>query len=224
MVVGLGIVSVVASAALFSPVDIWVMNSAGWIEEAGAIGAVVFGLLYFGGTIVFVPATIMSISAGYLFGLYGGIVLVSACTTVGAVVAFLISRYLARDAVLRRAETRPRFKALERAISREGFKMAFLTRLVPVLPFTALNYLFGLTRVKGLNFTLATWLGMLPTSIAYVYLGAATGDLSRALAMEEAPGGATYLLWGVSAVAIAAIVGLMTRRARQELDLIMDDD
>ncbi len=222
--VGLVALVALATAAVVSPVDAWVIASAGWIEEAGALGALVFGLLYFAGTIFFIPATIMSISAGFLFGFAGGITLVSICTTLGAVVAFAISRYVARDAVQARAETRPRFKALERAISREGFKMAFLTRLVPVLPFTVLNYLFGLTRVDGRRFTAATWLGMLPTSIAYVYVGAATGDLSRALAMEEAPGGPTYLLWGLSAVAIAAIVGLMTRRARRELDLIMDED
>ncbi len=218
------VLATVVVVAILNPTDEWLRAAILWIDTAGPVGLVAFGGLYIAGTILFVPATILSLAAGFLFGNAVGIALVSLCTTVGAIAAFLISRYIARQQVQALVEGRPKFQAIERAVSREGFKMAFLTRLVPILPFSILNYSFGLTRVDGRRFTLATWLGMFPTSIAYVYLGAAAGDLTRALAMDEPPGPGTYALWGLGFLAVVAIVWLITHRARQELREILVED
>jgi uncharacterized membrane protein YdjX (TVP38/TMEM64 family) len=208
---------------VLGPTEQWLFRAMEWIDGAGAVGVVAFGALYVTGTILFVPATLLSLCAGFLFGNLAGIVLVSLCTTVGAIAAFLASRYLVRRQVQARVARVPKFQAIERAVSREGFKMAFLTRLVPILPFSVLNYSFGLTRVGARRFLFATWLGMFPTSIAYVYVGAAAGDLTRAMAMDEPPGLTTYALWGLGLAAVVAIVWLITRRARQELDAILGE-
>lgn len=214
----------VAATALFGEPRAWLIWAVQWVENAGSLGVLLYGAFYVLATLVFIPASILSTCAGFLFGLFGGMVLVSLATTLGAIAAFLISRYLARRQVQEKVAQIPKFQAIERAVSRDGFKMAFLTRLVPVLPFTILNYSFGLTRVSGRRFTTATWLGMIPTSLAYVYLGAAAGDLTRAMAMDEPLGPATYAMWAAATLSVVAIVWLITRRARRELAMIMDDD
>jgi uncharacterized membrane protein YdjX (TVP38/TMEM64 family) len=89
----------------------------------------------------------------------------------GSARRFLIGRYLARAVVARKLEGNERFAAIDRAVAAEGWKVVFLTRLSPVFPFTLLNYAFGLTQVNLGHYVLASWIGMLPGTMMYVYLG-----------------------------------------------------
>ncbi len=217
-------VALLATLIVLAPVEEWVIQFVEWVDGAGPVGLAAFGLFYVFGAVVFVPATFLSLSAGFLFGLTNGLLLVALCIPLGALMTFVVGRYLARDMVQTKVQDLPKFHAMERAISMEGFKMAFLTRLVPILPFTLLNYLFGVTRVGTRRFLLATTLGMIPTSVAYVYVGAMAGDLKRALAMGDSPGPATFLMWTAGVLAVVVIVWLITRRARQELEFLMRDE
>lgn len=217
----LAVIAVLALFIWLAPVETWVMDFVDWVDGSGTVGMVVYALLFIVGVVVFVPTTVFSIGAGFLFGLVPGLILSGICVALGAWVTFVVGRYLARDAVQRKVRELPKFQAMERAISMEGFKMAFLTRLVPIFPFTVLNYLFGVTRMGVRRFVVATSLGMLPATAAYVYLGAMAGDLKRALAMGNSPTAATYLMWAAGVLSVVAIVWLITRRAKQELDFLM---
>jgi uncharacterized membrane protein YdjX (TVP38/TMEM64 family) len=114
----------------------------------GAAGIVLYGVVYVVAVLLFVPGIVLTLGAGFLFGLGKGIVLVSAASTIAAALGFLIARYFARASVERLAKKDARFEAIDRAIGKEGWKVVALLRLSPLIPFSLSNYLYGLTSVK----------------------------------------------------------------------------
>src|SRR2546429_3084660 len=142
-----------------------------WIGKLGPWGPVIFVGLYVVATVFFIPGSVLTFGAGAVFGVALGSVSVSIGATLGATAAFLVGRYLARDAIARKIEKNEKFAAIDRALADEGWKIVLLTRLSPVFPFTLLNYAFGLTRVKLSHYVLASWIGMIPGTVMYVYLG-----------------------------------------------------
>jgi len=188
-----------------------------WASGTGTPGLIVFALIYMIGAVLFLPGSLLTLAAGAVFGLLRGTVAVSVGATLGAGAAFLVGRYLARDRVARWAEENPRFAALDAAVGREGGKIVFLTRLSPLFPYNLLNYLFGLTRVGFWTYLLASWLGMLPGTFLYVYLGFAGRAIARTAA---GPGVGTLwegIFWGVGLAATALLTYTVTRLARRAL-------
>lgn len=183
------------------------------IERFGPWGPVLFVVAYVLATVLFVPGSALTLGAGALFGVVWGSVYVSIGSTLGATAAFLVGRYLARDWVARKIEGNASFAAIDRAVADEGWKIVGLTRLSPVFPFTLLNYAFGLTRVKLRDYVLASWIGMMPGTVMYVYLG----SLARAGAAGEKKSPAEWALYGVGLLATIAVTVVITRIARRAL-------
>lgn len=179
----------------------------------GVWGPVLFILVYIVAAVLFVPGSVLTLGAGAIFGVVWGSVYVSIAATLGATAAFLVGRYLARDWVARKIEGNETFAAIDRAVADEGWKIVGLTRLSPVFPFTLLNYAFGLTRVKLGHYMLASWIGMMPGTVMYVYLG----SLARAGAAVEEKTPAEWALYGVGLVATIAVTVFITRIARRAL-------
>jgi uncharacterized membrane protein YdjX (TVP38/TMEM64 family) len=100
-----------------------------------------------------------------------GTVIVSIAATTGAALAFLIARYFARDKMEQKVGSDQRFRQIDLAIGEQGPKLVFLLRLSPLIPFNLSNYFYGLTAVKFRPYVLASWIGMLPGTLLYVYLG-----------------------------------------------------
>jgi uncharacterized membrane protein YdjX (TVP38/TMEM64 family) len=142
-----------------------------WLQSLGGWAPVVFVLLYIANCVALLPAAILTLGAGAAFGVLTGSILVSIGATLGASAAFLVGRYLARDWVRRKLGHRPAFIAIDKAVAEEGWKIVFLTRLTPVFPFFLMNYAYGLTRVPLRHYFLATWIGILPGSVLFVYIG-----------------------------------------------------
>lgn len=210
---------------IWGPVELAETLIEWWQQETGPVGAIGFVAFYIAATTVFVPAAVLGVGAGFLFGgLWGGLI-AAFCRPLGALVAFVIGRHLARDHVREWIEDWPRFGVVDRMTREEPFRIVMLLRLVPVLTFNITNYVFGLTAVDWKNFFTATFVGVLPGSLFYVYIGAATGDLTRALALEEAPPLEDYLVtWIIGGVAIIAVLSYMTYRARQYWLEIMEEE
>lgn len=186
------------------------------IRDLGPWGPVGFVVLYVAATVLLVPASILTLGAGAVFGVGRGVVTVWIGATLGATAAFLIGRYLARDAVARRLAAYPSFAAIDAAVAREGWKIVGLTRLSPALPFIVLNYAFGLTRVSLRDYVLASWLGMLPGTVMYVYLGSLAGNLATlGAARTRTP--AEWGLYVVGLLATVAVTVYVTRLARGAL-------
>ncbi len=184
-----------------------------WIGKLGPWGPVIFIGLYIVATVLFVPGSVLTLGAGAVFGVALGSVCVSISATLGATAAFLVGRYLARNAIARKIEKNEKFATIDRAVAEEGWKIVLLTRLSPVFPFTLLNYAFGLTRVKLSHYVLASWLGMIPGTVMYVYLGSLVnvggGDRQRTTG--------EWVLYGVGLLAAVTVTVFVTRLARRAL-------
>ncbi|MGH7513701.1 MAG: TVP38/TMEM64 family protein [Gemmatimonadales bacterium] len=188
-----------------------------WVDGLGPWGPVVFVAGYALATVAFVPGSLLTLAAGALFGLARGTVLVLVAATLGASLAFLVARYLARDLVERRLAGDERFAAIDRAVGVEGRKIVFLLRLSPLVPFNLLNYALGLTRVGFADYLLAS-AGMVPGTLLYVYYGKVAGDVARLT------GGGTvrrdagyYVILGLGLVATVLVTAVLTRAARRAL-------
>src|SRR5882724_7156587 len=184
-----------------------------WIGKLGPWGPVIFVGLYVVATVLFIPGSVLTLGAGAVFGVALGAVYVSISATLGATAAFLVGRYLARDAIARKIEKHETFAAIDRAVADEGWKIVLLTRLSPVFPFTLLNYAFGLTRVKLSHYVLASWLGMIPGTVMYVYLG----SLLNVGAGHRQRTTGEWVLYGVGLLATVTVTVFVTRLARRAL-------
>jgi uncharacterized membrane protein YdjX (TVP38/TMEM64 family) len=208
-----GVVVALIAAILLLDVRSLLRAALDRIEQLGPWGAVLFVAIYVVATVLFAPGFVLTLGAGAVFGVARGSVLVSVASTLGATCAFLVGRYLARGWVAEKLGGNATFAAIDRAVAEEGWKIVSLTRLSPVFPFALLNYAFGLTRVKLRDYVLASWIGMMPGTVMYVYLG----SLARAGADSQQRTPIEWALYGAGLAATVAVVMIVTRTARREL-------
>ncbi len=180
-----------------------------WIRSVGAWGPLVFVGLYVLGVVAGIPGSALTIAAGGLFGSLLGVILVSLASTIGASLAFLIARYLARDAVARWVSKREKFKTLDALTNKHGAMIIAITRLVPLFPFDVLNYAFGLTRIPFRTYVFWSWLCMLPGTVLYVV---GVDAVIQAIVHKEVP----WPLLGVI-VAVAVLLAVLVRFARRKM-------
>ena len=188
-----------------------------WISDLGPWGPVFFIVLYIHATVLFLPGLIPTMAAGVLFGVIQGTVLVSISSISGATLAFLIGRYLARDWVAGKIQGNQKFEAIDVAVAQEGWKIVGLTRLSPLFPFNLLNYALGLTQVSLKNYFLASWIGMLPGTVMYVYIGSLASDLATLGIGERSRTPAEWALYGVGLIATVVLTLYITRIAQRAL-------
>jgi uncharacterized membrane protein YdjX (TVP38/TMEM64 family) len=195
----------------------WMVDFIQWAKGMGPTGGVVYALFYIAGTALFFPGLPLTLGAGFLYGAVIGTLVVSPASVAGASLAFLIARYFARDWVTHRLKKYPQAAAIDRAIEKNGFKAVVLLRLQPVLPFNILNYALGLTSIRLRDYMLASWIGMFPATVLYVYLGSVMNDISDLLRGRPNSGMAgRFLLWGGLA-AIVVLVWWLGRVAKKAL-------
>jgi uncharacterized membrane protein YdjX (TVP38/TMEM64 family) len=188
-----------------------------WAQRAGPLGALIIALAYVPAAVFFLPGAILTLGAGFALGVPLGVVAVSLGSTTGAAAAFLVGRTLARDWIATRVASDPRFEAMARAVEQQGFRIVFLARLSPVFPFNVLNYAFGITTVRLRDYVLASWLGMLPGTVMYVYLGSAAQNLAAVTAGQVEGGAGQRIAFLVGLLATAAVSITVTRIARRAL-------
>jgi uncharacterized membrane protein YdjX (TVP38/TMEM64 family) len=187
------------------------------VEGLGVWGPVVFIAAYALACVAFVPASLLTLGAGALFGVVKGTIFVLIGATLGALGAFLIARYVARDWVAQRVQKDARFAAIDRAIAEQGRKVVFLLRLSPVIPFNVLNYALGLTKVRVMDYFVAS-AGMLPGTLLYVYTGKLASVVVGAAGKTAPPRGpAFYAVLTLGLLATAAVTILITRVAKRAL-------
>lgn len=210
------IVAFMAAAAcsfLFGDPKGWLNSAIAAVAKLGPWGPVVFVLAYILAVVLMVPGSALTLSAGTLFGVFHGTIIVSLASTTAAAVAFLIARYLARDAIAARLRAVPALAALDRAFGDDGWKLVGLIRLSPLFPFSMLNYAFGLTRVKFLHYVVASWAAMLPATLLYVYLG----SLARAAARGGEKSLFEWTLYAVGLLATLAVTVFITKAAKKAM-------
>ena len=186
-----------------------------WIKTLGPLGPIFFVLTYVAASVLFVPASILTLGAGWAFGIARGSLYVMIGATLGAAASFLVARYLLRGWVARRIEGNSKFAAIDEAVGREGGKIVLLTRLSPIFPFNVLNYGFGLTKVSLRAYLVASAIGMLPGTFLYVYIGSVAGSLATAGPRQRSP--AEWAFLGIGLLATVAVTFFITRLARRAL-------
>ncbi|MEM7479709.1 MAG: TVP38/TMEM64 family protein [Acidobacteriota bacterium] len=188
-----------------------------WVETLGFWGPAVFVFGYAVATVAFLPGWLLTVSAGAIFGLAFGTLWAFLGATLGASLSFLISRYLARGWVESKVAGWPRFKAIDKAIGKEGAKIVALLRLSPVFPFSLGNYALGLTNVKFVHYLIACF-AMLPGTLLYVYYGKVFG------AVAEEKGALEWVLLGVGLLATLAVTVIITKKAKKALEGEVEGD
>ena len=199
------------------------------VEGFGPVkGPMAFMGIYVALEILAVPAIPLTMSAGAIFGPAQGTAMVSVSATAAATISFLIARYALREKVTELARKYPKFAAVDDAIGEDSFKVVALLRLSPLLPFALSNYLYGLTSVKTKPYVLASWLGMLPGTFAYVSAGAVGRTLIEAGESTASGGGAggewthaAQVLCGFGFAVLSG--GYVTRLATEALKEVEDE-
>jgi uncharacterized membrane protein YdjX (TVP38/TMEM64 family) len=172
-----------------------------WISGLGPLGPVIFVGIYVVATVLFLPGSVLTLGAGVVFGVIEGSIVVSIAATLGATCAFLVDK----------------FRAVDEAVAREGWKIVGLTRLSPIFPFNLLNYAYGVTRVSLRDYFFASWIGMIPGTVMYVYIGSLAGDLAMIGTGHRARTRAEWALYVVGLLATVAVTVYVTRIARRAL-------
>lgn len=216
----------IAATLVLLPVKQYLEELLQAVRALGAWGPAILALAYIAATVLLIPGSIMTLGAGFLFGVPIGTVTVSLGSVAGASVAFWVGRTAARGWVEEKVAHNRRFHALDEAIGREGFKIVLLIRLSPVFPFVFTNYALALTRIRFRDFVLASWIGMLPGTLLYVYIGSTLKSLAELASGGYQGGTAQNVVFALGLVATFVVTVVITRVARGALKQAapLDDD
>jgi uncharacterized membrane protein YdjX (TVP38/TMEM64 family) len=189
-----------------------------WAREAGPIGLLVPAVAYLVAAALFLPVWPITMAVGFASGPLLGFAVAWPSSAVAGAIAFLVGRTVGRGPVSRAIAASPRLRALEDSIARQGFQTVVLLRLSPLFPYNLVNYALGTTRLRLRDFTLASAVGMVPSTLLYAYLGSLAASAADAAAGRTPPAGpaSRALYWGGLAVATVATF-LVTRAARRAL-------
>lgn len=157
-----------------------------WMEDNPTAGVFAFMFVYFAATVLFIPGSILTLGAGFVFAnIYGlgvGVLIGTAVVFIGAslgsIAAFFLGRYLFRDNVESLSRKYRVFNAIDTALEQNGLKILFLLRLSPIIPFNAINYILGLTSVTSFQY-IVSLIGILPGSAVYVFVGSSASTIAE---------------------------------------------
>lgn len=207
--VALPLVGAVAAGKLLAP---YLPQFTAWVGTLGVWGPLAFIAVYVLAVVLLAPAFLLTIASGAIFGVARGSFYVMTGAMLGALTAFLVSRYLIRDFVARRIASNSRLSAIDRAVGDDGRRLVFFLRLSPVVPFVLTNYVLGVTRVRLRDFLIGTF-GLTPIVVSYSAFGKAAGA-------TNAVTGKPVLSWpvlGVGIIATVLLAWLMTRIAQRAI-------
>ena len=179
-----------------------------WLAGAGVMAPLLFIGIYAISTVLLMPGSVLTIAGGVLFGPVWGTFYNLTGATVGATMAFLIARYLASDLVSRK--TGGWLRQLVEGVEAEGWRFVAFVRLVPLFPFSLLNYALGLTRIRLFHYVVTSYICMLPGAIAYTYLGYAGRN-----AVAGGEGMIKKALLGLGLLAFVAFLPRLIKRLRR---------
>lgn len=219
-VVGLTIAATIALGVMISrspAIANTLASGAEWARGSGAIGVAAFVIAYVIATVCLVPASVLTVAAGFAYGLGWGVILVAPTAIVAATAAFLVGRLLVRDRVTRRFGDGRRFRAIDRAVETRGAAIVALLRLSPVFPFVVLNYLLSISKVRTRTYVVASAAGMLPGTVLFVYLGSLASTAAEAASGGPGPSAVRLGFLATGLVATIVVVVIVARLARREL-------
>jgi uncharacterized membrane protein YdjX (TVP38/TMEM64 family) len=214
--IGAVLVALVA-LAWWLPIGAWSVMLAERLRGMGATGVVLFILIYVIAEVALLPGAPFTLAAGFAYGPVGGLLVASPASVLAATVAFVLGRTVLRDWVRTKVSGYPMARALDTALEKNTFKLIFLMRLSPLIPFNILNYALGLSDARIGRYVVASFVGMLPGTWLYAYLGSLA---TTAATLTDETAGAEpqkLVLTLVGFAATAIVVILVTRAAQRAL-------
>ena len=207
---------VIASLLLvshFFPVVEFLVGLQQRVIGLGTGSAVCYPLLFAACNVLLLPGGVLSVGAGFFFGLWWGFFIVLLGNSIGAAISFALSRWLGMRWLNSRPSANQVFRLLEKAVERDAWKIIFLSQLHPLFPTSLLNYLYGLTRIRFGQYMLWTTIGRAPGLFLYAYLGT-LGQLGLNLARGKThPRIVEYWMWGGAFIVTILLFALLTRMA-----------
>ncbi|BCS53244.1 VTT domain-containing protein [Geobacter sp. SVR] len=174
------------------------------IGSYGALAPAIYILIYALAPVLFLPGLPLTVAGGILFGPFWGVVYAITGATIGASLAFLVARYVARDWVAAKL-TGPKWEKLDSEVALHGWKVVAFTRLIPAFPFNLLNYAFGLTKIPFTHYLVATFICMLPACIAFIVFSSSLLGLIRGTVSPAA-------IIGIGLIVLVSLLPLLYRR------------
>jgi len=219
---GVGLAGLVIASFLL-PTKQLLTAALSWTQTLGVWGPVLLAAVYIVACVLFLPGSVLTLGGGAAFGLGRGYLAVTVGSVLGACLAFLVGRTLGRSWILGKVKGNPRFAAIDEAVGRQGFKIVFLTRLSPLFPFNLQNYAYGVTGVSFRDYALASFLGMIPGTLMYVYLGSAARSVAELSTGTAQSGLAQQLLFAAGLIATVVVSWFVTKIARKALDDVVTE-
>jgi len=223
VVLVLTVVAALLAGAYFLPIADWTIRLAERARSTGATGVMVFFAVYVVSTVALLPGSILTLAAGFAYGPVWGLAVASPASVAGATCAFLLGRTTLRDWAARKVGESRRARAIDAAVAREGFKLVLLLRLSPLVPFNLLNYILSLTPVTTGRYVLASFIGMLPGTALYVYLGSLAPAAAELSTAATGGGRTRTALYVAGLLATVAVVVIATRAARRALNAELEE-
>ena len=200
-----------------------VIDGMRFIQDSGAWGWVIFVGLYALCCLLFIPGSVLTVAAGAVYGFFGGTLLVLAGNGLGSLLCLLVSRFFLRQWMAQRIAKNPKMQALEKALKSNDWKLVFLTRLSPVMPFSLINYSLGVTGISAWRFLGATELGAIPATVVDVYMGTMIGNLARIGPEIRQHRPVEYLMQGFGLVVAVGVTIYVTWLGKRALKKEMPD-
>lgn len=195
-----------------------------WLQEIGFWAVPLFIVIDMLVVVLVLPGVVVTMAAGFLFGVLEGSLYVVIATSTGASIAFFVARRLLNQRWVGYLRSHPKLGAIERQFARRGWRVVLLTRLIPFFPFKISNYFFGATSIRFSAFFFGTLIGIVPLTLTNVYLGSIAADLATLGVAGGPRSQADWLIYGGGfAVAIGAAI-YFARLARRALEKGVAED
>ena len=167
------------------------------------LGPIIYIVVFMIAPSLFLPGLPITVTGGVVFGPVWGTLYASIGSTLGAGLAFLISRYFARRQISDLLG--PKLQSIDQGVEEKGWIYVAITRLIPIFPYNLLNYAFGLTRIKFLEYLFTSWICMLPATAAYVIFSSSLLEIVKGKFSRE-------LIIGLILLALVSIMPIVYRR------------
>ena len=219
----IAILVALAAAAWVLPIAEWTVGLAEYARGKGTAGVVLFVAAYIVSTVAVLPGVVLTLAAGFVYGPLWGLAIASPASVAGATAAFLLGRTVLREWATRKIGASSKAKAIDTAVTRNGFKIVMLLRLSPLVPFNLLNYALSLSRVRLSTYVVASFLGMLPGTALYVYLGSLAPAAANLSSVSREGGAVRTWLYAAGFLATVAVVVIGARGAKRALSAELTD-
>lgn len=217
MVIGILLIAVFIAMLIYFDAHVYALKFLEWLDQHETLAPLLFIIADMLVVILVLPGVILTLGAGFLFGVLKGSLYVVIATTLGATIAFLIARYLFGAGITNLLTNHPRLSLVNNELTNEGWKIVLLTRLVPFFPFKLSNYFFGLTHFSLRGYIIGTLVGIIPITMFNVYLGSLAADLTKLGSQGASKTSLEWTLHGVGLVIALGAVIYITRLARRAL-------